>query len=319
MKRIIATVGPSLLNDIPLTEVHNPRNIYRINGAHGSIDDIENYICEIRTQVPDSEILMDLPGNKVRTANVDKAIAINSGEFFELGFHQTNYPDFYSLLNKDNVVWANDSTFEFTVDSIDIKQKVIRFLSKSTGYLENNKGLHVRGIHNDMPFLFQKDEGLIELANKHKLNYVGLSFVRNEHDILQAKDFINHGIKIISKVETKAAVVNLIAILKEVDFILVDRGDLSTEVGIEKIPAYQAHILNKALYFNKKVFLATQFLKNMETNPIPTIPEVIDLYNTLQMGIYGIQMSEETAVGKYPKECLEMIAKLMDEIELKEI
>ena len=100
---------------------------------------------------------------------------------------------------------------------------------------------------------------------------------------------------------------------------MVDRGDLSTEVGIEKIPAYQAHILNKALYFNKKVFLATQFLKNMEINPIPTIPEVIDLYNTLQMGIYGIQMSEETAVGKYPKECLEMIAKLMDEIELKEI
>ncbi len=319
MKRIIATVGPSLLNDIPLTEVHNPRNIYRINGAHGSIDDIENYICEIRTQVSDSEILMDLPGNKVRTANVDKAIAIKTGEFFELGFHQTNYPDFYSLLNKGNVVWANDSTFEFTVDSIDIKQKVIRFLSKSTGYLENNKGLHVRGIHDDMPFLFQKDEELIELANKHKLNYVGLSFVRNEQDILQAKDFINHGIKIISKVETKAAVVNLIAILKEVDFILVDRGDLSTEVGIEKIPAYQAHILNKALYFNKKVFLATQFLKNMETNPIPTIPEVIDLYNTLQMGIYGIQMSEETAVGKYPKECLEMIAKLMDEIELKEI
>ena len=139
MKRIIATVGPSLLNDIPLTEVHNPRNIYRINGAHGSIDDIENYICEIRTQVPDSEILMDLPGNKVRTANVDKAIAIK-WRIFELGFHQTNYPDFYSLLNKGNVVWANDSTFEFTVDSIDIKQKVIRFLSKSTGYLENNKG-----------------------------------------------------------------------------------------------------------------------------------------------------------------------------------
>ena len=53
------------------------------------------------------------------------------------------------------------------------------------------------------------------VINKHKLNYVGLSFVRNEHDILQAKDFINHGIKIISKVETKAAVVNLIAILKK--------------------------------------------------------------------------------------------------------
>ena len=55
----------------------------------------------------------------------------------------------------------------------------------------------------------------------------------------------------------------------------------------------------------------------MEINPIPTIPEVIDMYNTLQSGIYGIQMSEETAIGKYPKECLDVIIKLMNEINEK--
>ena len=53
----------------------------------------------------------------------------------------------------------------------------------------------------------------------------------------------------------------------------------------------------------------------MELNPIPTIPEVIDLYNTLSSGIYGVQMSEETAIGQHPKECLDIIIKLMDEIE----
>ena len=45
----------------------------------------------------------------------------------------------------------------------------------------------------------------------------------------------------------------------------------------------------------------------MEDNPIPTFPEVIDLYNTLKTGIYGIQLSEETAVGKYPKECINIV------------
>jgi pyruvate kinase len=315
MKKIITTVGPSLLHQVPLVDVHHQRNIYRINGAHGSIDDIERYILEIWRQVPSAEILMDLPGNKVRTSGFEKAIHIQNGKTFELGFSQTNYTAFYSHLNVGDIVWANDSTFQFVVEQIDMENKVIHLGSKSDGYLENNKGMHVRGIHSDIPFLFEKDRALIELANKHNLAYVGLSFVRTAQDIQLAKTLIGEGIKIISKVETKAAVDNLLDILNEVEFILVDRGDLSTEIGIEKIPAYQAFILNKATFYNKKVFLATQFLKNMELNPIPTIPEVIDMYNTLRSGVYGLQLSEETAIGKYPKECLHTIVKLMDEID----
>jgi pyruvate kinase len=315
MKKIIATVGPSLLHKVPLNHVHNDRNIYRINGAHGSIDEIEEYIQTIKDQVPEAKILMDLPGNKVRTANLVKPIQIFKGKIFDLGFDQTNYNQFYSHLQIGDVVWANDSIFEFSVESIDIERQVISFLSKSTGDLQNNKGMHVRGIHKHIPFLFEKDIGLIELANKYQLAFIGLSFVRDRKDICEAKNLIDAGVNIISKVETKSAVEHLGEILDEVEFILIDRGDLSTEIGIEKIPSYQRFIVNKALYYNKKVFLATQFLKSMELNPIPTIPEVIDLHNTLRSGIYGIQMSEETAIGKNPKECLDTIVKLMDEIE----
>ena len=315
MKKIIATVGPSLLHKVPITNIHNDRNIYRINGAHGSIDDIEAYILAILEQVPEAEILMDLPGNKVRTANLDEPIKITKGETFELGFAQTNYSQFYSHLNIGDIVWANDSIFEFCVHSIDADRQVISFLSKSSGDLHNNKGMHVRGIHQDIPFLFNKDKALIDLANKYQLSFVGLSFVRHGRDIREAKALIDSNIQIISKVETKSAVDHLTEILQEVEFILIDRGDLSTEVGLEKIPAYQRFIVNKALYHNKKVFLATQFLKSMEVNPVPTIPEVIDLHNTLCSGIYGVQMSEETAIGLYPKECLDTIIKTMAEIE----
>ena len=315
MKRIIATVGPSLLHKVPITNVHNDRNIYRINGAHGSIDDIEENILAILEQAPEAEILMDLPGNKVRTAYLDEPIKITKGETFELGFEQTNFNQFYSHLNIGDIVWANDSIFEFSVHSIDIDRQVISFLSKSSGDLHNNKGMHVRGIHQDIPFLFNKDKALIDLANKHQLSFIGLSFVRHGTDIREAKALIDKNIQIISKVETKSAVDHLTEILQEVEFILIDRGDLSTEVGIEKIPVYQRFIVNKALYCNIKVFLATQFLKSMEVNPVPTIPEVIDLHNTLCSGIYGVQMSEETAIGQYPKECLDTIVKIMDEIE----
>jgi len=170
-----------------------------------------------------------------------------------------------------------------------------------------------------MRFLFEKDKGLIELANKYNLAYIGLSFVRTKEDIVEAKKLITSDSIIISKVETLAAVKNLVEILTEVEYILIDRGDLSTEIGLVKVPAYQDYIIDKAVFHGKKVFLATQFLKSMELNPVPTIPEVIDLYNTLKKGIYGIQMSEETAVGKYPKLCLDTIAGLIDEINEERI
>ena len=126
---------------------------------------------------------------------------------------------------------------------------------------------------------------------------------------------INKNSTIISKVETVSAVDNLIDILKEVEYILIDRGDLSAEIGLAKVPSCQQYIIDKALFYNKKVFLATQFLKSMEHNPLPTIAETIDLYNSLKSGVYGIQMSEETAVGKYPKECLEVISSMIKEID----
>ena len=125
---------------------------------------------------------------------------------------------------------------------------------------------------------------------------------------------INKDICIIPKVETLSAVKNIDEILINNDYILVDRGDLSTDVGLEKVPIFQNYIIQKANEHKKGFFLATQFLKNMELNPIPTIAEINDLYHTFSLpNISGIQLSEETAVGKFPRECLEIINLMIDE------
>lgn len=315
MKKIIATVGPSLLYRVGLNEIHSDSNIYRINGAHGTIDEIEKYIVNIRANISNAKILMDLPGNKVRTTNLENGyIDIEENRIFYLEFSQMNYTSFYKHLNINDEIWANDSIFNFVVEKIDTIGQKIYFMSRSTGRLLNNKGMHVRNIHEKIPFLFDKDKNLIELANRYNLDYIGLSFVRNAEDIKEAKKLIQVG-EIISKIETLSAVKNLEKIFNEVEYILIDRGDLSTEIGLYKVPAYQKYIIDKAMFCNKKVFLATQFLKSMEINPVPTMPEVIDLYNTLKSGIYGVQMSEETAVGKYAKNCFDVIHGLIKEID----
>jgi len=317
MQRYILTTGPALANEVPLRQVHSEKNIYRINGAHGSIADIEAGIRNIRSQVPGAPILLDLPGNKVRTANIDVGIQLERGKTFELSSRQFNYPDFYRHLKPGMTAWANDSVFEFEVVSAD-SEKIV-FLSKSDGVLINGKGVHVRGIHKDIPFLFDKDRKLIDLANQYKLDFVGLSFVRSPENVLEAKALIGEGTQIISKIETIDAVEQINEILPMVKYILVDRGDLSTDIGIEKIPRFQKYIIDKALYFDVKVFLATQVLKNMETKPIPTIGEIEALYEIMKSGVYGIQMSEETAVGRYVPECVGLLEQMNREIMAEKI
>ncbi len=315
MRKIIITIGPSLFGNTSLKEIDSQDYIYRINGAQGSIREIENYINKIRSELPSAEILIDLPGNKLRAINLDRPIQLEIDKKFKLLADQINYRDFYKYLKAGDIVFAKDSTLKFVIE--DINEKGIIFTSKSEGRLLSNNGFHVRGIYENIPFLFQKDKELAELANKYKVSFVGLSFVRTADDINLAKEIIDDDITVISKIETKLAVDNLDDILKKVDHVLIDRGDLSSDIGLEKVPAYQKSIIEKANSYGKKVFLATQFLKNMEEKPVPTIAEVVDMYNTFKTGVYGIQLSEETAIGKYPKECLEVIKKIIKEIDLE--
>lgn len=317
MQRYILTTGPALANEVPLAEIHSEKNIYRINGAHGDIAEIEQNIRNIRSQIPGAVILMDLPGNKVRTTNIKASIQLEKGKPFQLYSSQFNYPDFYCHLKPGMTAWANDSIFEFEVLSADSEKVVFR--SKSDGVLINGKGVHVRGIHKDIPFLFEKDRRLIELANQYKLDFVGLSFVRTPENVKEAKSLIGEGTQVISKIETLDAVENINEILPLVKYILVDRGDLSTDIGIEKIPRFQKYIVDKALYFDVKVFLATQVLKNMETKPIPTIGEIEALYEIMKSGVYGVQMSEETAVGRYVPECVRLLEQMDQEIRAEKI
>ena len=317
MKKFILTTGPALGNEVPLKEIHSEQNIYRINGAHGSIADVERNIRNIRSQIPGASILLDLPGNKVRTANIETGIVLEKGKKFEIASSQFNYKDFYRHLKPGMTAWANDSVFEFEVVSAD-REKIV-FLSKSDGVLINNKGVHVRGIHKDIPFLFEKDRQLIELANHYRLDFVGLSFVRSADNVQEAKALIGPGTEVISKIETIDAVERINEILPLVGYILVDRGDLSTDIGIGKIPRFQKYIIDKALFFDVKVFLATQVLKNMETKPLPTIGEVEALYEILKSGVYGVQMSEETAVGQYVRECVSLLREMSREVESETI
>ncbi|MBW2599876.1 MAG: hypothetical protein JRC60_07360, partial [Deltaproteobacteria bacterium] len=118
-----------------------------------------------------------------------------------------------------------------------------------------------------------------------------------------------------SKVESMAGLLNLEEIIDASDAILIDRGDLSRQVPIEKIPFFQRRIVSLARSREKKVFVATNLLESMVKTRQPTRAEVNDVISALDMGANGLVLAAETATGNYPVECVEMISKLINQFE----
>ncbi|MBX2034414.1 hypothetical protein I9R53_00240, partial [Campylobacter jejuni] len=98
MKKLILTTGPSLGGKINLNQIHQDKFIYRINGAHGDIESIKNTIINLRKQKADIDILIDLPGNKIRTSGISEAIQVEKDKDFSLKIDQFNYKEFYKLV-----------------------------------------------------------------------------------------------------------------------------------------------------------------------------------------------------------------------------
>jgi len=305
--KLIVTLGPSIIDKDKLNEIDACGDcLYRINGAHIDIKQIEKLIINVREILPRAKIVIDLPGNKIRTNNLAEPIRLIKGKCFDLHDYEINYPICFKYIRRGDKILANDSVFKLEV--IEVKKNYIKLLSHSDGILLSNKGLHIKYIYKYLPFLLEKDRQLIKLARAYNIDYLSASFVRDARDIREIKDLLaGSNIQIIAKIETAIALRNLKSIFDEVKHILVDRGDLFNEIDILEFAEIQDSIIQFALKSNINIYLATQFLKNMENNPVPLIPELIDLCKTIKLGINGIQLSEETSIGRYPIECIKLI------------
>ena len=120
---------------------------------------------------------------------------------------------------------------------------------------------------------------------------------------------------IISKVETQYAISNLEEIVDESDYIMVARGDLGIETGVENLPLYQQMIIDTCHKHSKGVIMATQMMYSMKTNIRPTNAEVTDVSNAVLAGCDAIMTSDETTIGKYPVETIKTMSTICENAE----
>jgi len=124
-------------------------------------------------------------------------------------------------------------------------------------------------------------------------------------------------VKIISLSE--AAKLNLSKfnkIIIEGNNFLIDRGDLSKDISVYKIPETQRKLIKiKNNYKNKKIFIATNLLESMIYNNYPTRAEANDIYSCIEMGADGLVLAAETAIGKNPIECIKFIKEMINQFK----
>ena len=330
--KIVATVGPSCdTYEKLLALVKAGVNVFRLNFSHGTHEDklsIVEHIREINKKEPfNIAILGDLQGPKLRVGEIaNGSIDIKEGD--EIIFtsekiigSKTKVYVSYPMLSKDvqvgERIFLDDGKLEVAVKEI-LNDKEVMVRVTLGGTLLPKKGVNLPDSALTMPSLTEKDLADLDFIINNNLDWVALSFVRTPADIRELKKIIksrNSKIKTISKIEMPEAVKNLRDIIIESDGIMVARGDLGVELPVEQVPLIQKDIIRKCMHRAKPVIVATQMMESMMERTKPNRSEVSDVANAVMEGADAVMLSGETAMGDYPVLVVEMMSKIILQVE----
>lgn len=103
------------------------------------------------------------------------------------------------------------------------------------------------------------------------------------------------------------AIENFQEICKEVEGIMIARGDLGVELPYQFIPLLQKMMIHECNRTNTYVITATQMLQSMVDYSIPTRAEVTDVFQAVLDGTNAVMLSAESASGDHPIESIKTL------------
>jgi pyruvate kinase len=330
--KIVATVGPASSSPEALEQlVQAGVNVFRLNFSHGTH---EQHLAVVRSAREIAArlhrplaLLQDLSGPKIRTGKVagdgvrlvkGARIAITTDTSVEgtAELISTTYQALPRDVKAGDPILLDDGNLELKV--VGVSGARVECEVVDGGTLRSNKGMNLPGVALSTPALTEKDRKDLVFGVQHQVDYVAMSFVRRAEDVLEAKALIRsmgEATPVIAKIEKPEAVENLDDILAAADGVMVARGDLGVELGTEDVPIVQKRIIALANAAGKVVITATQMLESMIENPRPTRAEASDVANAILDGTDAVMLSGESAVGRFPVEAVQTMARIADYTE----
>lgn len=213
---------------------------------------------------------------------------------------------------------AGVTMFRLNLSHTDCLDEVDRFAEMIATETKGKFCLDTHGIKfraPDAPPFTPFDEEALRRGAKLKVGYVALSFTHNKATIRRARELGGNGVQVIAKIEDKVGVENREEIIAEADAILIDRGDLSKSIFIEEVPHCCTDIIRLSKKAQTPIWVATNLLESMVRHPSPTLAEVNDIACLIGQGVDGLVLAAETAIGKYPIQCVEFVRRMTERYE----
>ena len=330
--KIVATLGPASSKREVLREMLiNGVDVCRLNFSHGKYDFYAEVIATIRSLNDElglnTAILADLQGPKLRVGEMaDGPIELKEGAELVIttepikgvqGRVSTSYTQFPNDVKPGEAVLLDDGKMRLEVVRTDGKANVVTKVIHG-GMLSSNKGVNLPNTKVSLPCLTTKDREDLHFALAQGVDWIGLSFVRSAHDLVELKQEIHaqgSSARVVAKIEKPEALLEIDEIIRESDALMVARGDLGVEIPMEKVPLVQKDIIRRCLAQQRPVIVATQMMESMITNITPTRAEVNDVANAVLDHADAVMLSAETSVGRFPVEVVKAMNKILLEME----
>ncbi len=323
--KIVCTLGPATSSPAMIERlIVAGMNVVRLNFSHGTHESHKQTVEDIRTVSRrlsrEVGILQDLSGPKIRLGVLAEEVHLENGQNVMMGAPTScevgmiclpvTYPYLYDDVEVDNRILLADGLVELKV--IGKRNQALLCEVTAGGVLSSHKGVNLPTSQLRIPAFTEKDQADLELGLKLGVDFVAMSFVRHEDDLTPVKERLEQtGLErpplLIAKIEKPQALERLTQILANVDGIMVARGDLGVEMPLEQVPIIQKHLIREARRASKVVITATQMLRSMIDNPRPTRAEANDVANAILDGTDAVMLSDETAVGAFPVEAVEVL------------
>jgi pyruvate kinase len=329
--KIICTIGPATESEECLIKLlEQGMNVMRLNFSHGDFAEHQNRVENLKkavakTGIP-AAVLQDLGGPKIRIGNFKtESVVLKEGQKFTLttedvegdeNIVSVNYPTLHEEVFKDHIIYLHDGRKKLKV--LEIKGREIITEVLRGGEIKGRRGVNLPNSHLTVSSLTKKDVQDVEFGIANDVDFMALSFVRRPEDVLELREILNkRGCQagIIAKIETPQAIKNIDGIIDACDAIMIARGDLAIEVPPEDVPLLQKTIINKCNEKGRPVITATQMLESMIKSSVPTRAEVSDVANAILDGTDAIMLSEETTLGDFPIEAVEVMNRVAIRVE----
>ncbi|MDR3763115.1 MAG: pyruvate kinase [Acidobacteriota bacterium] len=330
--KIVCTLGPASDTAEEMRELmHLGMDVARLNFSHGDHAEHMERIRRLRRVAREEGrticILQDLQGPKIRTGVLvgHQPVELISGSKVTITTRRvegtstllsTSFRALPREVGAGGRILLSDGRLSLHVLAVQGDEVLCEVVDG--GMLGEHQGINLPGAVMSVPSLTAKDKRDLAFGLKAGVDMVAISFVRSARDVQAVKRIIaaaGSDLPVIAKLEKPQAIENLDEILECADGVMVARGDLGVEVLPEQVPIMQKHIIRRARRYRKPVITATQMLDSMIQNPRPTRAEASDVANAIYDGSDAVMLSGETAAGRYPREAVSMMARIVAEAE----